>query len=84
MLIIILIYFPAQAQHGENNEAASATAANNTCHAAKLTSNFSLTNGSRLTSEENPLISRRHSSEMLVNLENENQNQTRSNEASNE
>lgn len=68
-----------QRDRPSENEASSTTAANSTSPASKM--NFNLANGSNLTGDDNQLISRRHSSEILVSLANENQN--RSNEASN-
>ncbi|XP_031639629.1 E3 ubiquitin-protein ligase SMURF1 [Contarinia nasturtii] len=63
------------------HEASSTTAENSTSPASKITPNFNLANGSNLPGDDNQLISRRHSSEILVSLGNE--NQSRSNEASN-
>ncbi|XP_055311962.1 E3 ubiquitin-protein ligase Smurf1 [Sitodiplosis mosellana] len=69
----------AQRERLSENEASSTTP---TC-TSPVTQNFNLAKGSNLPVDESQLISRRHSSEILVNLGNENHNQNRSNEASN-
>lgn len=74
----------AQRDRPSENEAASTTAAtNSTSPTSKHVQNFNLSNGSNLPGDDNQLISRRHSSEILVSIGNENHNQCRSNEASN-
>lgn len=77
------IQLSAQRERISENEAASTTAANNINLASKLMPNINLANGSNLATDDNQLISRRHSSEILVSIGNENYNQNHSNEASN-
>lgn len=71
-----------QQERPTENGASSITATNSTSPATKLPT-FNLANGSNLTGDDNQLISRRHSSEILVSLGNESHNHNRSNEASN-
>lgn len=51
--------------------------------ATKTSPNVNLANGSNLSGDNSQIISRRHSSEILVSLGNDNHNQCRSNEATN-
>lgn len=77
---MFLFQLSAQRERPSENEASSTTAANST---SPVTSNFNLAKSSNLPVDDGQLISRRHSSEILVNLGNENHNQSRSSEASN-
>lgn len=78
----IFVQQSAQREAHNENEASSTTASNVTSPISKLAPILNLANGSNLTGDDNQLISRRHSSEILVSLGNENHNQSRM-EASN-
>lgn len=65
------------------NSAAPATHSTTSPIATKPSPNVNLANGSNLLGDNSQIISRRHSSEILVSLGNDNNNQCRSNEAAN-